>query len=279
MPGHETTIRQRGGRRRWLALAVAMLCGGAAAQASCDRPLKVAVSDLGLGSYQEQGQIRGLIPDLVNELQTRTGCPFQLVFLPRARALLDFDRGAVDIITSMLRTPERDRVGAHLPYGYTKHDLLVVPEAATGLRGLADIVRRPELTLGVVRGIRTNSRIDAHLEQLLAIRRAEYSPDFTNLGAKLAARRVQVALMPNAVHVKMRRDGTLPADLVIVDEPEARPQVLGLYVNRQAVPVRTIALLDQRLTEMVKTGWVRQCYAQHFGEAETRRMDNALKAN
>lgn len=259
-------------------MAGVMLCSGVAAQTTCGRPLKVAVSDLGLGSYLDQGQIRGLIPDLVAELQRRTGCPFELVFLPRARALMDFDRGGVDIITSMLRTPERDRVGAYLPYGYTKHDLLVVPEAAAGLRGLADIVRRPELTLGVVRGIRTNSRIDAHLEQLLAIRRAEFSPDFANLAAKLAARRVQVALMPNAVHVKMRRDGTLPADLVIVDEPEARPQVLGLYVNRQAVPARVVTQLDHRLAEMVKTGWVRQCYAQHFGEAETRRMDNALQA-
>jgi polar amino acid transport system substrate-binding protein len=278
MAGDETTTRQHTGRRRWLALAFATLCSGAVAQAVCMRPIKVAVSDLGVGSYLEQGQVRGLIPDIVNELQARTGCPFQLVFLPRARALVDFDRGGVDIITSMLRTPERDRIGAYLPYGYTKHDLLVVPEAAAGLRGLADIVRRPELTLGVVRGIRTNSRIDARLEQLLAIRRAEYSADFANLAAKLAARRVQVALMPNAVHVKMRRDGTLPADLVIVDDPEARPQVLGLYVNRQAVPARTVTLLEKRLANMVKTGWVRQCYVQHFGEAETRRMDNALKA-
>lgn len=279
MAGNAITTRQRTGRRRWLALAfAALVCNGALAQPACDRPLKVAVSDLGLGSYMDQGQIRGLIPDLVNELQARTGCPFELVFLPRARALVDFDRGAVDVITSMLRTRERDRLGAYLPYGYTKHDLLVVPEAAAGLRGLADIVRRPELTLGVVRGIRTNSRVDAHLEQLLAIRRAEYSADFANLATKLAARRVQVALMPNAVHVKLRRDGVLPSDLVIVDEPEARPQVLGLYVNRQAVPARTIALLDKRLAEMVKSGWVHQCYVQHFGEAETRRMDNAVNA-
>jgi len=278
MPGPDTTFRQRTGRRQWMALAVAVLCTSAVAQARCDRPLKVAVSDLGLGSYLDQGQIRGLIPDLVNELQSRTGCPFELVFLPRARALADFDRGGVDIITSIMRTPERDRIGAFLPYGTTKHDLLVVPEAAAGLRGLADIVRRPELTLGVVRGIRTNSRIDAHLEQLLAIHRAEFSPDFANLAAKLAARRVQVALMPNAVHVKLRREGTLPANLVIVDEPEARPQVLGLYVNRQAVPAPVVTLLDNRLAEMVRTGWVRQCYVKHFGEAETRRMESALQA-
>ena len=272
-------------RRRWLGAVAtlgalgtlgALSCPGTA-QAQCGRPLKVALSDLGLGSYVEQGQIRGLMPDLIAELQARTGCNFDLVFLPRARALMDFDHGTVDIITSMLRTAARDRVGAYLPYGYTKHDLLVVPEAAAGLQGLADIIRRPELTLGVVRGIRTSERIDAHLEQLLAIRRAEYSTDFANLAAKLSARRVQAALMPNAVYLKLRRDGALPADLVVVDEPEARPQMLGLYVNRQAVAARTLALLEKQLDDMVRSGWMRQRYAQHFGEAETRRMEEALK--
>ncbi|HEY0957414.1 MAG TPA: transporter substrate-binding domain-containing protein [Roseateles sp.] len=275
MTGHEASPLTLNRRRAWLALAA--LCGAASAQASCRRPLTVAVSDLGLGCYLEQGEIRGFIPDLTRELQTRTGCVLTLSYLPRARGLADFDRGAVDIITSMMRTPERDAVGAYLPYGYTKHDLLVVPEAADGLRGLADLIRRPELTLGVVRGIRTNSRVDDHLEQLLAIRRAEYSADFANLGAKLAARRVQAALMPNAVHLKLRRDGVLPPELVLIDEPEARPQVLGLYVNRQAVPQQSITLLAQQLAVLVKTGWVRQCYVRHFGEAETRRMENAVR--
>lgn len=272
--------QQRTGRRAWLAraLTLAALCNGAAAQEACTRPLRVAVSDLGVGSYVEDGQIRGLIPDLVNELQARTGCPLQLVFMPRARALLDFDKGGIDIITSMLQTPERNRIASYLPYGYTKHDLLAVPEAAAGLHGLADVIRRPDLRLGVVRGIRTNSRIDAHLEQLLAIRRAEYSADFANLAAKLAARRIQVALMPNALHLKLRRDGVLPADLVIIDEPEARPQMLGLYVNRQIVPPRVVALLERQLAQMVRRGWVRQAYVQHFGEAETRRMERALAA-
>jgi len=275
MPGRDVLPPLLSRRQAWLALAA--LYGTAHARTADARPLTVAVSDLGLGCYLEQGELRGLIPDLMRELQTRTGLPLTLSYLPRARGLADFDRGSVDIITSVMRTRERDAVGAYLPYGYTKHDLLVVPEAVDGLRGLADFIRRPELTLGVVRGIRTNSRVDAHLEQLLAIRRAEYSVDFANLCAKLAARRIQAALMPNAVHLKLRRDGMLPAEMVLIDEPEARPQVLGLYVNRQAVPPRVIALLGQQVAALVRTGWMRQCYVRHFGETETRRMENAAR--
>lgn len=261
-------------RRLLLAWA---LCGtAAAAVADCGRPLQVAVSDLGVGSYQEQGQIRGLVPELAQELAARSGCRLELVFLPRARALQDFDVGRIDVITSMLRTPERDALGVYLPYGYTKHDLLLAPEAAVaGIASLADLIRRPELRLGVVRGIRTNSRVDLHLEQLLATRRAEYSPDFTNLAAKLAARRVQAAIMPNALHVKLRRDGVLAPDIATVNIPEARPQVLGLYVNRGAVPAAVAARLGSQLALMVRGGWVRQAYVRHFGEAETRRMELA----
>lgn len=276
MPTSSDLPRQRRSRRWWLGLAFSLLCGGALAQARCGRPLVVAVSDLGLGAYQEQGELRGIIPDLIRELQARSGCALNLVMMPRARALLEFDRGEVDVITSVMRTPERDRVGAFLPYGYTKHDLLVLPEYAAGIGSLADVVRRPEMTVGVVRGIRTNSRVDAQIEQLLVIRRAEYSTDYAGLSAKLSARRIQAAIVPNAMHVKLRRDGLVPADAALVDVPEATPQQLGLYVNRQRVTAPMIVQLERPLAVMVSSGWVRQTYVRHMGEAETRRMYQAL---
>jgi ABC-type amino acid transport substrate-binding protein len=268
----------RQARRACLLALLAAASLGALAQQHCGRPLRVAVSDLGLGAYLEQGQWRGIIPDLIRELQSRSGCALLPVAMPRARALLEFDRGEVDVITSMLRTPERDRLGSFLPYGYTKHDLLLAPDAAEGITSLADVVRRPELTLGVVRGIRTNSRIDAQVEQLLVIRRAEYSSDYASLSAKLSARRVQAAMMPNALHVKLRQDGQIPADTVILDVPEARPQALGLYINRRTVTPAMTEQMARPLAAMVKDGWVRRTYVRHMGESETRRMYQAAAA-
>jgi polar amino acid transport system substrate-binding protein len=265
-------------RRIGLGVLLAASSVAALAQQHCGRPLRVAVSDLGLGAYQEQGQLRGIIPDLIQELQSRSGCALLLVSMPRARALLEFERGEVDIITSVLQTPERDRIARFLPYGYTKHDLLIAPDVAEGITSLADVVRRPELTLGVVRGIRTNSRIDAQVEQLLVIRRAEYSADYTSLSAKLSARRVQAAMMPNALHVKLRRDGQIPADTVIVDVPEARPQPLGLYLHRGTVTAAMAAQMARPLSAMVQDGWMRRTYVRYLGEAETRRMYQAASA-
>jgi hypothetical protein len=51
--------------------------------------------------------------------------------------------------------------------------------------------------------------------------------------------------------------------------------VLGLYVNRAAVPAAVANRIKQQLALMVSSGWVRQAYMRHFGEAETRRMEQA----
>ena len=251
------------------------LAAGAQAADDCGRPLRVAMSDLGVGGYLEQGQPRGLIPDLMQELQSRSGCRLQIVPLPRARALLDFERGELDLITSALKTPERDRTGSYLPYGYTQQDLLLLPEAGPGIKRFADLRLRPDLRVGVVRGIRAGGRLDAEIDVLAERGRLEYSPDFNNLAAKLSARRLQAALMPNALHIKLRRDGLLPADLVVQTEPDAPPQQLGVYVNRRTTPAPVIARLEKQLAAMVASGWVRQAYGRHFGEEEARRLFRA----
>ena len=90
------------------------------------------------------------------------------------------------------------------------------------------------------------------------------------------AGRIQAAIVPNAMHVKLRRDGLVPADAALVDVPEATPQQLGLYVNRQRVTAPMIVQLERPLAAMVSSGWVRQTYVRHMGEAETRRMYQAL---
>lgn len=243
--------------------------------AGCDRPLRVGMSDLGLGGYMEEGRPRGVIPELIKELEVRSGCRLQIIPVPRARALLEFSDGKLDIVTSMLKTPERDRAGVFLPYGYAKQDLLLLPEAGPGIKSLAELRSHPQVRVGLVRGIQAGERLDTRIEDLVRSRQLEYSPDFFNLAAKLNARRLQAALMPNALHIKLRRDGLLPLDLIVQDEPEAPPQPLGLYVNRRTVPDAVLARLEGQLAAMVSSGWVRQTYARHLGEEETRRMYRA----
>lgn len=253
--------------RAWLLLAALAMAHGAMA---CSRELLVGVSELGYGAYQRDGLWRGVVPDLIGELSRRSGCRLKLVGRPRARVLLEFEQGQLDIITSVMRAPDRDRVGQFLPYAYAEQDLIVIGQPVP--RTLDELRRLPDLKLGLVRGVRLSALLDDQINAMLASRQAEHSPDFDNLAAKLAAGRLRAALIPSVIHAKQRQEGQLPASITIVDLPESLPEPIGLYVNRQQVSQDDLQLLARHLEALRREGRVVAIYQRHVGEAETRRL-------
>ncbi|MFT7774746.1 substrate-binding periplasmic protein [Roseateles sp.] len=254
-------------RRPFLALVLAL--APAVGQAGCTRDLSVGISELGFGAYLQDGKWRGLAPDLVAELARRSGCHVKFVSRPRARLLLEFERGQLDLITSAMRAEERDRVGQFLPYAYATMDLIFVGDSPP--RSLEALRRRPDLKLGIVRGVRLG-RLKDGVDALLAARQAEYSPDYDNLAAKLSAGRLQAAIIPSVIHAKLRRDGLLPAHAVTVDLPENSPEAIGLYLHRANIPQVDQQQLQRHLEAMRREGWVQASYVRYVGEAETRRL-------
>lgn len=261
-------------RRATFALLLALASAGA--RAGCAKELSVGVSELGFGAYLEDGRWQGLIPDLIAELARRSGCTLKLSARPRARVLLEFEQGRLDIVTSAMQAAERDRFGHFLPYAYAELDLIVV--GVKPPRSLEELRQRPELKLGTVRGVRVG-RLKEAIDSMLASRQAEYSPDFENLAAKLAAGRLQAAIIPSVIHAKMRRDGLLPARAVVVKLPEGRPEVIGLYLSRANITPADVQLLQRELEAMRREGWVQASYVRHIGEAEARRLfrDEAVR--
>jgi polar amino acid transport system substrate-binding protein len=254
---------------RSTALALLLAAVALNTQAGCSRELSVGISELGFGAYQQDGQWLGIAPDLIAELARRSGCRLKLAARPRARVLLEFEQGQLDIVTSAMQAPDRDRVGHFLPYAYAELDLVFIGEAPP--RTLEELHQRPELKLGIVRGVRVGHMKEA-VDAMLASRQAEYSPDFDNLVAKLLAGRLQAAIIPNVIHAKMRRDGQLPARAVTVDLPEGQPEAIGLYLNRANIPADDVQQLQRSLDGMRREGWVQQMYTRYVGEAEMRRL-------
>jgi polar amino acid transport system substrate-binding protein len=255
---------------RQTALALLLTLASAGALAACSREFSVGISELGYGAYQQDGQWQGIVPRLIAELSRRSGCPLKLVGRPRARVLQEFEQGQLDMMTSSLQVPERDRVGHFLPYAFTAIDL--VNASSEIPRAFEDWRSRPELKLGLVRGIRMGQALNAAVGEMIASRQAELSPDYNNLAAKLVAGRVQGAMVPSVIHVKMRRDGQLPAQAVIVELPGATTDAIGLYLNRSAATAADVQLLRQHLDAMRREGWVQATYVHYVGEAETKRL-------
>lgn len=254
-------------RKPALALLLALAASGV--QANCSREFSVGISDLGFGAYQQDGQWQGMAPDLMAELARRSGCRLKLTPRPRARVLLEFEQGQLDIVTSAMQAPDRDKMGHFLPYAYAELDLVFVGDTLP--HSLDELRQRPELKLGIVRGVRVGRLKDA-VDAMLASRQAEYSPDFDNLAAKLAAGRLQAAIIPSVIHAKMRRDGQLPAKAVTIDLPEGPPEVIGLYLNRANIPAEDVQQLQRGLDAMRREAWVQQMYVRYVGEAEMRRL-------
>ncbi|MFG6432211.1 substrate-binding periplasmic protein [Roseateles sp. LYH14W] len=252
------------------AAALLLALAATGAQAACSRELRIGVSSLGYAAYQQDGQMRGIIPDLVAALAQRSGCRLRLALRPRARVMLEFEQGQLDIVTSSIRTPERDRFGHFLPYAYAELDLLLLNETLP--RTMRDLSQRPEFKLGLVRGVRLGDVLTDWVEPMLASKQAEYSPDFENLAAKLSAGRIQAALIPSIIHTKMRRDGLLPVQATAVDLTDAPPETIGLYVNRKNVPDADLQLLQRHVEALRREGQVQQVYARHIGEADARRL-------
>lgn len=251
------------------ALALLLALAGAGAQAICARDLHVGISDLGYGAFLQDGQWRGIVPEMMAELTLRTGCRLKLAPRPRARVLLEFEQGELDIITSTMQGDDRDRIGHFMPYAYTESDLIVVSTSPP--RSLDELRRRPELKVGVVRGVRLGKVLNDAVAAMLETRQAEYSPDFDNIAAKLSAGRLQAALIPSVIHSKMRHDGVMPARAVTVNLPEAPSEPIGLYV-RKSVPPAEVQLLQRHLDAMRREGWVVAAYARRVGEAEAKRL-------
>lgn len=250
--------------------ALLLALAASAADAACSRALSVGVSDLGYSAFLRDERVQGIVPDLMAELERRSDCRLLLRWAPRARVLVDFERGELDLLTSARRSPERDRSGHFLPYAYTRLDLVAAsPQAPQSLQAFGG---RPGDKLGIVRGVRMGEAMEELVAGLLATRQAEYSPDFANLAAKLAAGRIQGAIIPNVIHLKLRRDGLLPAPSVIIELPEDSPDTIGLYVSRALVPQADVQELQRHLEQLRREGWIEQLYARYIGSAEARRL-------
>ncbi len=268
-------------RRRPLLLALA---GSAtalpphASRAACTRPLQVGVSLLGWGAYEEGGQLRGIVPDLVAQLGARSDCRLELQLRPRARVMLDFQNRQLDLVTSAQRTPERDAAGDFLPYAFSGFDLVARPELREPLDSVAALGAQRRLRLGMVRGIQLSPALTAATERLLAEGRVEWATDFQNLAARLQAGRFQVAIFPTVIHGKLIRDGVLPPQFRVIELGDNPPTPIGLYLHRERLAAALRQRLQQSLLRLVRDGEIERIYARYIGEPATQRLFEAGRA-
>jgi polar amino acid transport system substrate-binding protein len=103
----------------WMSLLGVLLSGSFAHNAyACGRPIWIAASPLGLAMVvSEDGQVSGTTREVFTRITATTGCEFEYVVVPRARAFAMLKNGQVDIVSDATQTPDRTESSHFLEIG------------------------------------------------------------------------------------------------------------------------------------------------------------------
>jgi polar amino acid transport system substrate-binding protein len=96
-------------RRALAALGLLALCGARHRAAAAAPPLRLLTGQYPPYEYEEDGQARGMVVEIVREAFRRAGRPVQVEVMPWARALQETQAGRADGLFAAVKTPERER--------------------------------------------------------------------------------------------------------------------------------------------------------------------------
>ncbi len=112
------------------------------------------------------GQVAGIDADLARDTLRVAGCDVKFVHMPWARALIELERGKLDILPGALRTPERERFALFsIPLPKSPNVLYLSAAAAKTykLSSLDDLIGTP-FRLGAQVGVSYGGKFDQFKE-------------------------------------------------------------------------------------------------------------------
>lgn len=243
----------------------------AAATTACPAVTRVGLSELGYAAFQEDRQVRGVNVDTMTELSRRTGCRFTFDWYPRGRLFAQLANGKVDLTASALRTPERDRSGNWIAFGYTRFELLLTRRSAGDFHSLAEFVDHSTARLNATRGIAYAPAVMEQLARLERADRLEYVNDYDVVFKKIIAGRAEGTLSPPMIHLHHLRRLGLADDMVAIEVAEAPRALTGVYLSNASLSEAVQQHYAAALRAMVADGTVQKIYERYLGPEATRR--------
>lgn len=231
--------------------AIPSLASDAARRYGCEQPIRLALYENRV--FYHDGQ--GIDPDMVAELQRRSGCRFEVSLLPRSEIWRRLQGGGLDMTSSGIATVERRRFAFFLPYIYPRNKLIVPVALAPGIATFADFRNLSGARLGVVAGYRHGAYLDSGVRLLRAEGRVRAYPDDDERFAALQRGEVQ-ALIGHDLNLL----GALPA--------EEQPRYRVIDVVPGPAIAHGMVLARRRFSTTQAAEWLRL--------VEGMRLDGAL---
>jgi polar amino acid transport system substrate-binding protein len=258
-----------------LLLLTAATLPAQAAEFPCgERPIRLAFYDYGFFYFQQDGISQGIDKDIVNELQKRSGCRFNMQVMARARIWADLASGALDASVSGIQTPERDQFAWFIPYLSMKNYAIVsADQEGRRLTHGQDFIANPRLKFGVVRAFKHGSEQDHWLDQLRAQQRVEESTDVDTLFRKLKNRRIHGLFSQPPVFRKKIRELGLQQNLIVHDwTPHEKGVPHGLILAKSHFSARDAEQWRTLINNMHTDGTLQRIYQRYLPDDEAARL-------
>ena len=198
--------------KRAICLAAALALSPAA-MAACSRPIMVPVATSGIAVTLEDGQVRGIYPDLMRSAGSKAGCEFQFTAVPRARQVALFESGKADLLLPASPTAPRDQLGVFVPMISHRTMIISVAGRQPPLGSLREVLERRALRVAVVRGFDYGEPYSALIKELNQQGRL-----FMEVDVRAVARLLQAG----------SADVTIMGPTLIAEAIEHEPRVKGL---------------------------------------------------
>ena len=263
----EKEHRKLVGRRCIAGLLLATL--SALAHAGCARVLQVPVAPIGLAVTVVGGKVGGIYPDLLRSLAAKDGCKVAFPVVPRARQEMLFETGQADLLMPARRSARRDEHGVFVPLLRSRAALVSLPSERPAVRKLAELRKRRELRVVVVRGYDYGSAYQALLKELGEQGRLSQVADPISMARMLDGGLSDLAIVtPTILTGALREDAKLQHLL-----PRLRYEPVeelpwgesGVYVsNKSSLSAQDRALVQQLLERLARSGAAWRSFQRYF---------------
>ena len=249
--------------RAWLraALAALLLLGQQGfALAGCSRTIVAPMALSGRLVFAGDGErLRGVWPELLEEVGRIVDCRFAMAPMPRPRLDMEFLAGrSVDLLISATRTPERDRWGEFVPL-FRQPMVIVTRRDATTVPGSLSALRQSSWRMVVQR----NFHFSAEYRALVADLEAAGRVDAAN-GTEAAARMLRAGRVDFALMSPPQAQATAGEDLVFRRFDDLPLMEVGLYLSSARLGSADLALLRDALGRAARDGLVRRVFLRHY---------------
>lgn len=243
---------------RLLLPALAAALFHAPSAAGCSRPITVPAASSGRTVTFANGEAGGMVPEMLATIGAKTGCTFIWSQVPRMRLEAMFESGSADLMVAATQVARRDRHGVFVPIVESRVSLISLAGERAPITNIADLLKRPDIRVAVVRGYDYGDVYQAMLKTLARQGRLFTEASPTGVARRINAGMADVTIIPAAsftagLEGDPRIEG-MASRLRIEPLDELQWIRTGIYLSRTSLSAADRKLLEDALVASVKAG-------------------------